>query len=70
MNVHAPNEKKGDDSKDSFREEIEQVIDNFPKYHIKILSGDLMQKWYKSIFVNRQLGIRVYIRRVLIMVSE
>ena len=26
LNVHAPNEKKGDDSKDSIYEELEQVI--------------------------------------------
>ena len=38
--MHAPNEEKGDDSKDSFYEELEQVFDNFPKYHIKIILGD------------------------------
>jgi hypothetical protein len=31
LNVHAPIEKKSDDSKeDSFYEELEQVFDNFP----------------------------------------
>jgi hypothetical protein len=36
LNVHAPNEDKGDDSEDSFYEELEQVFDHFPKYSIKI----------------------------------
>ena len=36
LNVHAPSEDKSDDSKDSFYEEIEQVFDHFPRYHIKI----------------------------------
>jgi hypothetical protein len=35
--VHAPTEEKSDDSKDSFYEELEQVFDHFPKYHMKIL---------------------------------
>ena len=40
LNVHAPSEKKSDDSKDSFYEDLEQVFDHFPTYHIKILLGD------------------------------
>ena len=36
LNVHAPSEKKSDDSKESFYEELEQVFHNFPKYHMKI----------------------------------
>ena len=31
LNVHAPSEEKGDDTKDSFYEELEQVFDHFPK---------------------------------------
>ena len=30
LNVHAPSEEKSDDSKDSFYEELEQIIDHFP----------------------------------------
>jgi hypothetical protein len=41
LNVYAPTEEKGDDSKDSFCEALEQVLDHFPKYHMKILLGDL-----------------------------
>ena len=44
LNAHAPSEDKGDDSKDSFYEELEQVFDNFPRYHMKILLGDFNAK--------------------------
>jgi hypothetical protein len=37
LNVHAPTEDKIDDIKDRFYEELEQVFDKFPKYHMKIL---------------------------------
>jgi endonuclease/exonuclease/phosphatase family metal-dependent hydrolase len=42
--AHAPTEEKNDDSKDSFYEELEQVFDHFPKYHMKILLGDFNAK--------------------------
>ena len=32
------------ESKDSFYEELEQVFDHFPKYHMKILLGDFNAK--------------------------
>jgi hypothetical protein len=39
--VHAPSEEKSGDSKDSFYEELEQVlIIRIPKYHMKIRFGD------------------------------
>jgi len=44
LNVHEPSEEKSDDSKESFYEELEQGFDQFPKYHIKILLGDLNAK--------------------------
>ena len=37
LNVHAPSEEKIYDSKDSFYEDLEQVFNHFPKYHMKIL---------------------------------
>jgi hypothetical protein len=40
LNVHAPTEDKDDDIKDSFHKGLEQVFDQFPKYHMKILLGD------------------------------
>jgi exonuclease III len=39
-NAHAPSEKKSNDSKESFYEELEQALSHFPKYHTKILLGD------------------------------
>jgi hypothetical protein len=39
LNVHAPCEDKDDDVKDSFHEELGRVIDQFPRYDMKILLG-------------------------------
>jgi len=36
LNMHAPNKDKNDDMKDSFHKELENVSDQFPKYHKKI----------------------------------
>jgi hypothetical protein len=44
LNVHAPTEDKDDDKKDSFYEELEQVFDQFPRYHMKILLRDFNAK--------------------------
>jgi hypothetical protein len=44
MNVHAPTEDKEDNVKDRFYEELEQVFDQFPRYHMKVLLGDLSAK--------------------------
>ena len=44
LNVYAPSEEKSDDSKDSFYKELEQVFDNFPMYHMKIILGDFNAK--------------------------
>jgi hypothetical protein len=40
LNVHVPTEDKIDDIKDRFYEELEQVFDKFPRYHMKIILGD------------------------------
>jgi hypothetical protein len=40
LNIHAPTEDKSDDVKDRFNEQLEQVFDKFPNYHMKILLGD------------------------------
>jgi hypothetical protein len=42
--VHAPTEDKCDDTKDSFYEELQGVFDQFPKYHMKTLLGDINAK--------------------------
>ena len=67
---HASSDEKTDYSRDSFYEELDQVFDNFSKYHMKILLGDFNAKVGERIFSNRQLGMRVYIRIVMIMVLE
>jgi hypothetical protein len=36
LNVHAPTEDKDDDIKDSFYEDLEEMFDQFPRYHMKI----------------------------------
>ena len=42
--MHGPSEEKSDKSNDSFYEELEQVFDHFPKYHMKMLLGDFKAK--------------------------
>jgi endonuclease/exonuclease/phosphatase family metal-dependent hydrolase len=42
--VHAPTEDKDDVIKDSFYEELEEVFNQFPRYHRKILMGDFNAK--------------------------
>jgi hypothetical protein len=46
--VHAPTEEKSDDSKDSLYEELQQVFDDFPKYHMKIVLGDFNAKLWRE----------------------
>jgi len=69
LTVHTPSEEKSDDSINSFYKELEHVLNHLPNFHMKILLGDLMQKW-GELFSNRQLGMRVYIRIVMTMVLE
>jgi exonuclease III len=71
LNAHAPTEDKDDDRKDDFYEELEQVFDQFPRYHMKILLGDFNAKVrrediFKPIIGNKSLhkasndnGVRV-----------
>jgi len=67
--VHAQSKEKSDNSKDSFYEELDQVFHNFLKYLMQIMLGDINEKW-GVIFSNRQLGMRVHIRIVMIMELE
>jgi hypothetical protein len=48
--VDAPPEDKDDVINDSFYEEPEQVFDQFPRYHMKILLGDFNVKGGKAFF--------------------
>jgi hypothetical protein len=67
LKVHAPTEDETDDVKDSFSEELERVFDKFPKYHKKILLRDFNAKVGREDFLNRQLGITVCTKLVMIM---
>ena len=67
VNVHAPSEEKSDESKE---QELEQVFDHFPKYHMKKLLGDFNTKVGERIFSNQQLDRRVSIKIVMIMGLE
>jgi len=55
VNVHAQSEEKRDEAKDSFYEELEQVFDHFPKYHMKVLLGDSNAKVEERIASSQQL---------------
>jgi len=48
--------KKSEESKDSFYEELEQVFDHFPKYHMKILLGDFNAKMGREIIFKPTIG--------------
>jgi len=67
--VHATSEEKSDDSKNSFYEEPEQVLDHFPKHHMKILLGDLNAEVGGQNIFKLTNGMRVYIRKVMIMME-
>jgi hypothetical protein len=68
--VQALSKEKSYVLKDSLYEELEQVFHNFRKEHIKILLEILIKNWGERIFPNRQLRVRVYIRKIMIMVLE
>jgi exonuclease III len=53
LNVHAPTEDKDDVIKDSFYEELEELFDQFPRYHMKILMGDFNAKVGREDFLNQ-----------------
>jgi hypothetical protein len=64
--VHAPTKDKYD-TKGSFYEELQQVFDHFPKYHMKILFGDLSgsvgrEDIFKQTIGNESLHENVMIR--------
>jgi len=44
LNKHAPSEEKSNEPKDGFHEDLEQVSDRSPKYHMKILLRDCNAK--------------------------
>jgi hypothetical protein len=68
--VHAPSEEKRYDSKDSICEELESVFDHFPKYHMKIVLGDLHDKMVGEGILKPTIRNEVYIRILKIIVLE
>jgi hypothetical protein len=58
---------KSDDVKESFYEEAERVFDKFPKYHMKIMLGNLNAKVGREDILNRRLGMKVCTKLVMIM---
>jgi exonuclease III len=64
-------EDKCDDTKDSFYEELEDVFDQFPKYHLKILLGDFNAKVGREDIFHPSVGNeRVCTKLVMIMGLE
>jgi hypothetical protein len=63
LNVHAPTGDKIDDVKDSFYKELERLFKKLPTFHMEILLGDFNAKVDR----NRQLGMKVYTKLVIIM---
>ena len=54
--MHAPSDEKSDNSKRSSYEELEQVFNHFPKYHMKILLGDFNAKVGRENIFKRTIG--------------
>jgi hypothetical protein len=68
LNVHTPTEDKTDDVKDIFYMELERIFDKFHKYRMKILL-DLNAKVGREDILNRQLGMKVCMTLVMIMIN-
>ena len=65
--MHAPSEEESDDSKDSFYEELEQVLDHFSKKHLKILLGDINANVGRENILKPPLGMKVRIVMILVL---
>jgi len=66
---YAYTEEKSDASKDSSYEELEQVFNNFPQFHIKFCQEMLMQTGDRGYFQTDN-GMRVNMRTVMMLVLE
>jgi hypothetical protein len=69
LNVHKPTEDKKHYPKDRFYEKLKQMC-HFPKYHSIILLGYFNSSFGKRIFSKRQMGIKVPMSIVMIMVLQ
>jgi hypothetical protein len=66
ISVDAPTDDKINDVKDNY-EELERVFNEFPKYYMKMLLGDLNVKVGRS---NQRFGIGIYTKLMFIMELE
>jgi hypothetical protein len=70
LNAHAPTEDKINDVKDSFYEELECIFNKFPKYHMRILLGDLNAKLGTEDILKPTMGHETLHKLVMIMELE
>jgi hypothetical protein len=70
VNVHASTEGKTDNMSDSFHEELKGVFDKFPKCHMKLLLGDFNAEVGRKDILKPTIGMRVYMKLVMIMELE
>jgi hypothetical protein len=70
LNVRAPAEDKDDDIKDSFYEELEQVIEQFSRYHMKNLLRYFNAKGEREDIFKPIILMSVYMKPVMITVIE
>jgi hypothetical protein len=68
--MRATSVEKSDYLEDRFYEGLEQVLIIFLRIIWKFYKEILMQKWEDRIFSNWQMGMRAYIRIVMIIVLE
>jgi uncharacterized membrane protein len=66
--VHSPTEDKDEVTKE-FYEEIERVLDQFLKYHLKIVVGGLNESRGKR-FSNQKSGVTVLMKLIMIIGLE
>jgi hypothetical protein len=56
--------------KNRFHEELQHVLDKFPKYHMKILLGHFNAKLGRKEIFKPTVGEKSYTKSVMIMESE
>jgi hypothetical protein len=69
FNVRASREDTSDDLKHSFYEELGPVFDLFPRYHMKILLGDINAIVDRADILKPTFGTRDHTKSVMIMES-
>jgi exonuclease III len=67
LNVQAPKEDEINHVNDSFYMQLERICNKFSKYDMKILLGDFNAKVSREDVYNRQLGMKVYTKIVIII---